>query len=444
MHRISIRSVGKHCRERSGPISAWERVIVLLPEESRYKTLEELLHSPSSCNHTTRHCYNNTPLDTTHSTHTTTHLPNMEASTEAPRGNVLSAPNLASIIRASLPKESSPQLKTSPEAIAIASHAAMIAVGFRMVGLGEEHKLETTSDRDDPQELPAEWNANPGSYAFRYKHSQSSMEFLLKANRMGNKVVIMGMGMGDDKTCSFDVKTQEFVSDGNLPATPKKEGASDDEIDRSIQDVFISIGRLSDLGSMLRLKVIQKISPSLQKPGYEETPESQSSNTRTEEPRGADRPQRDPLRDDRIPPGRPYPLADPLAHPRRPMPEPMPGFEDEFETQRPARGGLPGAGYPRIGDRDLYPQGLGPNDPFRGGVRPGFGGMGGGGMHPTFDDPMFAGQGQRGGYDPQVPPGARYDPMGPGPGSGGGHPRGAGMGKWPPNPFDRFGGGDFI
>lgn len=97
---------------------------------------------------------------------------------------------------------------------------------------------------------------------------------------------------------------------------------------------------------------------------------------------------------------------------------------------------------PRYGDRDLYPQGLGPRDPFYGGVGPGLGPQGGGGMHPTFDDPLFAGQGQAGrGYDPQAPPGSRYDPVGPGLG---GHPRGAGMGGRPPNPFGGFGDGDFI
>ena len=51
-----------------------------------------------------------------------------------------------------------------------------------------------------------------------------------------------------------------------------------------------------------------------------------------------------------------------------------------------------------IGERDLYPPGLAPHDPFRGG---GFGpgGVGGGGMHPTFDDPLFGGSGRMGGND---------------------------------------------
>ena len=81
---------------------------------------------------------------------------------------------------------------------------------------------------------------------------------------------------------------------------------------------------------------------------------------------------------------------------------PPPGFEDEYEVHRP-RGGIGGERRPlNIGERDLYPPGLGPHDPLRGGGG-GFG-PGGGGMHPAFDDPMFggrAGVGGGGGYDGQ-------------------------------------------
>lgn len=83
-------------------------------------------------------------------------------------------------------------------------------------------------------------------------------------------------------------------------------------------------------------------------------------------------------------------------------------------------------------------------------------------MHPTFDDPLFGGQGgdefAQGGYDPRTPPGARYDPLGPGDPfnrgrGGGGIGRGGGMGGGlgggmggfgGGNPFGGFGGGDFI
>lgn len=372
--------------------------------------------------------------------------------------NVLSAASLSRIMRSSLPTNSEPSLKNPYDAIALASHAAMLAVGFRLVGLGEDHKIEADSEGANPTPLPSEWNATKGSYAFRYKHTQSSMEYLLKVNSMGNKAVVMGMGMGDDQTQSFDVRVDDYTSDGNLPCSLDLSEAKEEEAARKLQDVFISVGRLSDLGNLMRLKVMQKLAPGLWKEGYQsstEVEESQQSPTRGERQpapgREDDRPRRDPLREDRDPPpARPYPLHDPLAQPGRPMPEPMPGFEDEYETQRPFRGGIPGPGIPNYGERDLYPQGLGPNDPFRGGVGPGLGGpMGGGGMHPTFDDPLFAGRGQRGGdgYDPRAPPGARYDdPFGPGMGMGGrgGHPRGAGMGGRPPNPFGGFGSGDFI
>ncbi len=349
---------------------------------------------------------------------------------------------------ASIPRDTSPQLKNAFDAIALAAHSSLLAVGFRLIGLGEDHRIEASSDPSQPQPLPAEWNAGNGSYSFRYAHSQSSMEFLLKINRMANKAIIMGMGIGDDRTCSFDVTTRDYISDGNLPATPVVDGRSADDCKKALIDVFISIGRLSDFASSMRLNIIQKLVPSLQKAGYEESREAQSNQQQSSRrgqqppPQEFDPPGYEPLREDRDQPVRPRPFHDPLAQPRRPLPEPIPGFEDEHEALRPPRGGMPGMGMPHYGDRDLYPQGLGPRDPFYGGVGPGLGPPGGGGMHPTFDDPLFAGQGRRGqGYDPQAPPGSRYDPIGPG---GAGHPRGAGMGGRPPNPFGGFGQGDFI
>ena len=361
------------------------------------------------------------------------------ASSDPPH-NRLSADNISHYMVASLSKDKSPQLNSAFDAIALATHASLLAVGFRLVGLGEDHRIEAASDSSHPQPLPTEWNASNGNYSFRYAHSQSSMQYLLKVNRMANKAVVMGMAMGADKTCSFDVTVGDYISQGNLPATPVTEGTSEQDAKKALTDVFISVGRLSDLGSLMRLSIIQKLAPGLQKAGYEDAAEAQSARGERAD-REPQQPRRDPLREDRDPPARPFPFQDPLAHPRRPMPDPMPGFEDEHEILRPMRGGFPGGGMPHFGDRDLYPQGLGPRDPMYGGVGPGFGPPGGGGMHPTFDDPLFAGQGRRPpGYDPQAPPGSRYDPVGP----GAGHPRGAGMGGRPPNPFGGFGEGDFI
>jgi len=237
------------------------------------------------------------------------------------------------------------------------------------------------------------------------------------------------------------------VSEGSI-----KEAAAESDKKVALRNVFISNGRLADLASLFKLNIIQKLAPGIQKAGYEDTRSTVEQPRRHEETRP---PARDPLRDDQPAPARPYPFDDPLAAaPRRPQPSgdfAPPGFEDEYEMNRPPRG-MPLGGQPfgNIGDRDLYPPGLGPNDPLR--IGPGGGGFrGGGGMHPTFDDPLFGGQGGQQPFDPRAPPGARYDPVGPGDGppSLRGGPRfpgggGGGGGGFGGNPFGGFGRGDFI
>lgn len=253
------------------------------------------------------------------------------------------------------------------------------------------------------------------------------MEYLIKVNRMGSKAVVFGMGMGDDRTATFDVAVKDYVSESAFPATlssdtgtseggdERRAGGQGSMTDRLLKNTFISPHRVAEMASLFKVNIIQKVMPGLYKAGYEETPSSTTAHEN--EGQGSSRRQdpdqeRDPPRGDRIPPpARPYPFDDPLAlPPRRPGPVadfPPPGFEDEYEIIRP-RGALPpdlgGGGRPPlgIGHDDLYPAGLGPHDPLApGGVgglrRPG--GMGGG-MHPSFDDPLFRGQGGEG-YDPR-------------------------------------------
>ncbi|PTU19676.1 hypothetical protein P175DRAFT_0503218 [Aspergillus ochraceoroseus IBT 24754] len=329
-------------------------------------------------------------------------------------------------------------LKTPYEAVALIGHACMIAAGFRLVGLDEEHSI----GRPEGPSLPTEWN-NKATLSFRYAHSQSSMQYLLKVDRLGNNVVVFALALGDDRTTTFDLPVKDWISASALPLR------STADLTNSLKDVFISDARLRDLIATFRTQVIQKLAPGLGKEGQE-------TSTRTTERQPERAPQRDPLRDDTLPPpaARPYPFNDPLAvvPSRRPVPPgdfPPPGFEDEFEIQRPARGYPPGFGGRNplnLGERDLYPAGLGPHDPIRGGIGPGLGGVGGGGgMHPTFDDPLFGGP-RGGGYDPQAPPGARYDPVGPGQGAPFGRGRGPYGGQGSGGGFGGFGGfgGDII
>ncbi|KAJ5900539.1 uncharacterized protein N7473_004609 [Penicillium subrubescens] len=219
-----------------------------------------------------------------------------------------------------------PILQTPYEALALIGHACMAAVDFRLVGLGEDHNLDSSTE---PSALPTEWNAN-STFAFRYAHAQSSMQYLFKVSRLGNNAVIFALALGDDRTSSFDLPAKDYISASALPLTQTENLTSD------LRDVFISTARLNDLIGLFKINVIQKLAPGLYKEGYEEP--SRPTREQPEDSR-----QRDRLRDDSLPqPARPYPFEDPLAPaPRQPNPAgdfAPPGFEDEFEINRPPRG----------------------------------------------------------------------------------------------------------
>lgn len=61
--------------------------------------------------------------------------------------SALSAESLLNLMVRSLPsnssEESSPVVKDSYAAIGLFAHACMLAVGFRLIGLGEDHKIGT-------------------------------------------------------------------------------------------------------------------------------------------------------------------------------------------------------------------------------------------------------------------------------------------------------------
>jgi len=366
-----------------------------------------------------------------------------------------SPPTVLNIVKASLPQgpEAAPPLKSPYDAVAIFTHACMLSVGFRLVGLSEDDNLEAPIEGSNPKPLPQNWNTSPGNYGFRYAHSQSSLQYLIKVNRLGNKAVVMGLGIGDDKTTSFDIVVRDFLSESFYPYSAG-DGAA------KLEDGFISTSRMQDLANLVKINIVQKLVPGLHKPGYEGGRSVESSTRQeTQQPRRRS--------DEFGQPGFPRPYSGPGFGPqpgRPPIPaggERPPGFDDEYEILQPPRGsggyGMgPGGRNPlSIGEDDLNPPGLGRNPPLVGpffGQGPGWGGPGPSGMHPGPDHPMFGGGG--GGIpDPRFPPGARYDPVGPGDAPRGGlrGPRGPGgaggpqgFGGGPPNPFSSFGGGDFL
>ncbi|KAI8601387.1 PI31 proteasome regulator N-terminal-domain-containing protein [Dissophora ornata] len=328
-------------------------------------------------------------------------------------------------------------LSTPYEGLAALSHAMMTSVGFRLVGLGEDDSLEAErlniEDIKKANVLPERWNASKESYSFRYTHSHSQLTYLIKCMRMAGKCVIHGTTIETSKICSLELEVKDFTSLSYFPLTTAT------DLDRDpLWNAFISRSRINDLIGQFKMKIVQQLIPGLSKPGYQEERIPASSSTATtggESTSGAGsgsgrgRPGPGYYPDD--PSG--FPGIGGIPHPGRPgfIPRP-PIFDDPFSADDySGMGGIGGRSPFEIGRSDL--------DPFGGRIGGGIGGIGGmggfgggiggstgGGMYVGPNHPMFrrpspggvgGGSGIYGGPQPlprgSVPPGARFDPIGP-------------------------------
>ncbi|CAO1629433.1 unnamed protein product [Parajaminaea phylloscopi] len=318
-----------------------------------------------------------------------------------------------------------PLLRTPHDALAALLHAALTRLDFRLVGFAEDDRIDASSSSaqgGSPNALPiGQWNrSGPESYILRYRHDQSSLTFLLKLLRMSTRVLINASAVEDNKTATIEIPLPDYTSASFFPYPPP--GGSAEAVDPSrgrpepLVNGFISPSRLKDLLLLFKTSVVQKLIPGLRKEGYQEETSSEASGSSSQRPRPTPRNPNsslDPDDDDLLPPrgAGVYPQRNPLA----------------------------------VGDRDLQPLG-GMRPPGVGGFGPpplfGEPGAGGGGMYVGPDDPIFrdrfrGGAGTGGelrgpwggdGFLPAgaVPPGARFDPIGPWGGPLPGLGRGAG------------------
>lgn len=100
-----------------------------------------------------------------------------------------------SALISSLPNILPPQKKSlqSPQdALAALLHTAMSALAFRLIGVDDSTSSQTFPNNT----LPEDWNNHgPGSYTFRYKHEQSSLEFHLKVSKLGSRTVVNAIAL---------------------------------------------------------------------------------------------------------------------------------------------------------------------------------------------------------------------------------------------------------
>ena len=138
----------------------------------------------------------------------------------------------------------------------------------------ESDCIDLEFDESNVQQL---WTEEfPSHREFRYAHPQSSLEFIIKVSRMGGKTVVMGVAMGDDKTTSFDFKTEDFTSASFFPWN-KDEG-------QDIVRGFIGENRLKDLAGLFKINILQKLIPGLSKSGYSEEQITTTENPPSLEP----------------------------------------------------------------------------------------------------------------------------------------------------------------
>ncbi|KAF5363475.1 hypothetical protein D9756_000508 [Leucocoprinus leucothites] len=314
--------------------------------------------------------------------------------------NLLDPAALISLLPTLLP-QSDKVLKTPHDAITSLVHAAMSALAFRLTAVDES----SSSSVYENNVLPVAWNTSgPSHYTLKYRHEQSSLQFVVKVSRLGSRTLINAIALETDKVATLDIATDDFTSPSFYPYDVGSTNA------QPLIHGFISSNRVTDLMSQLKLKILQKIMPGLRKEGYtEESSESAS---------GA----RPPPEVQPGPSGGPQPRAPPPpeAPPRNPFQPPSTSPNNPLE----------------IGRRDLDPFALDPFQPpslFPPG-RGGGDGMFVGPDHPIFGVPRGPGRilprGPWGGdgYLPPMgaPPGARFDPVGPEP-----YPRRGGLPGFP-------------
>ncbi|KAJ3795692.1 PI31 proteasome regulator N-terminal-domain-containing protein [Lentinula aff. detonsa] len=327
---------------------------------------------------------------------------------------ILNPNTLLSLIPTLLPP-SNPSLTTPQHALAVLSHAILSSLGFRLANSNSESNSDSpSSSNPSPNTLPPSWTPT----SLQYKHTQSSLQFIITLSSLGRRTIINAIAVESDKPYSFDVSTPDFISISAFPYVLASTESTEESTEEStpLKDIYISHSRISDFVSLFKLNIVQKLVPGLRKEGYQEEVE--------QERQGQQETTRSTTSSTRI-----IPRYNPSEEfPLRSPPPPQPPSQFHIPPQNPLE----------IGRRDLDPIGLpSPSSSTSNSFNPPplFPSSGdGGGMYVGPDHPIFnarfgrgGGRGEGGvggerrgpwggdGYLPPMgaPPGARFDPVGP-------------------------------
>ncbi|KAI0082562.1 hypothetical protein K474DRAFT_1611711 [Panus rudis PR-1116 ss-1] len=274
------------------------------------------------------------------------------------------------------------KLETPQDGLAALVHTALSKLGFRLIAVDDAGPARSF----DNNVLPQEWNSlGPGSYTFRYRHEQSSLEFIVKVSKLGSRTLVHAIATESERAASLDISTNDFTSPSFYPHDVSGANAA------PLVHGFISSNRVADFISQLQLTIIQKIMPGLRKEGYTESSENNSGASGSRPPNPASQP-------------RPQPVSPPYAPRNDPLqvtPPFVPPVGRSDLDPFPRNPFAPPSLFPGNDGDGMF---VGPSHPIFGGSRPGQGGIGGRG--PWGGDGFLPPMG--------APPGARFDPVGPG------------------------------
>jgi len=85
------------------------------------------------------------------------------------------------------------RLESQQDAIAALIHSAFHALSFRLIAVDDSSPASTTVNSI----LPEAWNTSgPGNYTLRYRHEQSSLEFIVKVVKLSSRMLINAIAVG--------------------------------------------------------------------------------------------------------------------------------------------------------------------------------------------------------------------------------------------------------
>ena len=265
------------------------------------------------------------------------------------------------------------------EELVLVIHAQFVAEGYRCTGL--DGGGGALSDSAMP---PAGWNAGGGVYALAYAAADASDALVLRCVEMGGTLAVSAVVAASDEAYSADLRALDYVRGGTSLSVGSDFGAMVDVMCPAAKRVALveSLRRLV-FAPLVAAAAARRAAVAKAAREAERSARAQQSNR---------------------------------AAMRRGGPLDMHGGGLRVG------GGVPAAGYGRA-DLDPHFGGM-----LGGGLGGMMGGGGGGGMlmgPGTFSGGggfgSGGGLGGMGGLPPGVPPGARFDPIGPGaPGGGGG------------------------